>query len=128
MKLKKYNFITPDYSENNLVFNHNLNGSLVEENTNDILDSVIEYFGKDDSGKKFVTTAKPLTNTFELNKQPSGVSRDDKKVNTAKNWLYYDLQEGDEGYNDKDSNNQDIVDEYNQVSYYMANNKINRKD
>lgn len=48
MKLKKYNFITPDYSENNLVFNHNLNGSLVEENTNDILDSVIEYFGKDD--------------------------------------------------------------------------------
>lgn len=48
MKRKKYNFITPDYSENNLVFNHNLNGSLVEENTNDILDSVIEYFGKDD--------------------------------------------------------------------------------
>lgn len=79
------------------------------------------YFGKDDSGKKFVTTAKPLTNTFELNKQPSGVSRDDKKVNSAKNWLYYDLQEGDEGYNDKDSNNQDICTTENNINKFCEN-------
>ncbi len=79
------------------------------------------YFGKDDSGKKFVTTAKPLTNTFELNKQPSGVRRDDKKVNSAKNWLYYDLQEGDEGYNDKDSNNQDICTTENNINKFCEN-------
>ena len=60
------------------------------------------YFGKDDSGNKLVTTAKPLSDTFTLNSQPSGSSENEKIENSAKNWLYYDLQEGETGYTDVD--------------------------
>jgi len=57
------------------------------------------YFGKDDSGNKLVTTAKPLKEKFTMNEQPDNDST--KKIeNSAKNWLYYDLQYGETGYDD----------------------------
>ena len=70
------------------------------------------YFGKDSNGNNLVTTAKPLTNTFELNKQPSGASSDDKKANSAKNWLYYDLQEGDTGYTDTECTTENNINKF----------------
>ena len=48
-----------------------------------------------------------------------------KKIDVISDYYY---KENGEFIRVEDSNNQDIVDEYNQVSYYMANNKINRKD
>ena len=60
------------------------------------------YFGKDSNGKNLITTAKPLPTsndyTFTWNKQPDGATANQKIENSAKNWLYYDLQEGQSGY------------------------------
>ncbi len=64
------------------------------------------YFGKDSNGKNLITTAKPLATSseyaFTWNKQPSGATENQKIENSAKNWLYYDLQEGQTGYSDTD--------------------------
>lgn len=70
------------------------------------------YFGKDDSGKNLVTTEKPLTNTFELNKQPSGASNDEKIANAAKSWLYYDLQENDYNYSDEECTTENNINKF----------------
>lgn len=43
------------------------------------------YFGTDDQGHQLLTTSEPIENGFTFN-------------NTAQNWLYYCMQEGDENY------------------------------
>lgn len=83
------------------------------------------YFGKDSNGKNLITTAKPLPisneYTFTWNKQPDGATVNQKYENSAKNWLYYDLQEGQAGYNDKDSNDNDICTTENNINKFCAN-------
>ena len=70
-----------------------------DENENEI-DWI--YFGKDDNGNNLITTAKPINDKFTWNKQPEGATDTEKIENSAKNWLYYDLQEGQDGYDDTD--------------------------
>ena len=83
------------------------------------------YFGKDSNGKNLITTAKPLPTSndyaFTWNKQPDGATANQEIENSAKNWLYYDLQEGQAGYNDKDSNDNDICTTENNINKFCAN-------
>ena len=83
------------------------------------------YFGTDDKGNNLITTAKPLPNsdgyTFTWNKQPANATANEKIENSAKNWLYYDLQEGQAGYDDKDTNGNDICTAENNINKFCAN-------
>lgn len=71
------------------------------------------YFGKDENGNNLITTEKPLPNEhgfqFFLNKQTSVDNQDE---NSAKNWLYYDLQATDEGYSDDECTGENNINKF----------------